>query len=262
MFTKRFFTSRSLTRFQENMSRNLCHLSVNSESVCWWTLSAALSGTEDAELDHLLLLVIDNLYDNPAEFDGIQPDPSALPVEFKGLRDIFFTYFIRRLPVMLRGTTLSGSRAKCPAKLEIADICEYCIQSYAQHFQTTCSDFTSRWREGYRRGLGWTRWWVSISARDQYYYDLETVESFLHDSLEATFELRYPEFLRLKSQSMQGEYGKQLERWRRYHAWFRANRHVFIDKLADHLQLAYPIYSADVWSAQPERSRDVRKPRA
>ncbi len=261
MFTKRFFTSGGLTRFQENMSRNLCHVSVNSEAACWVTLSAALSGTEDAALDHLLLLGVENLYDNPAEFDGKQSGVSALPVEFKGLRDIFFTYFIRRLPVMLRGTTLSWSRAKSPAKQEIVDICDHCIQSYAQHFQATSSDFTSRWREGYRRDFGWTRWWVSISRRDEYYYDLEIVESFLHDSLEAMLELRYPEFLRLKSQNMQGEYGKQFERWKHYHAWLRVNRHVFIDKLADHLQLAYPIYSTDIWSAQPERSGDASRPR-
>jgi len=262
MFTKRFFRSEGLTQFQENMSRNLCHASVNSESACWATLSAALTGTEDASLDRMLLLGIENLYDNPTDFNGKLSATSMLPIEFKGLRDIFFTYFTCRLPVMLRGTTLSWSRPKSPAKEEIVAICEHCIQSYAQSFQAMASDFTSRWREGYHRGFGWTRWWIPMSTRDKYYYDLDIVESFLRDSLEAMLELRYPEFLRLKSQNMQREHAEQRDRGIRYHLWLKVNRHMFIDKLADHLQLAYPIYSADIWSAQPERAGDAAKPRA
>jgi hypothetical protein len=88
------------------------------------------------------------------------------------------------------------------------------------------------------------------------------VESHLPASLELWLELQYPEFLRLKSESMRGKHAEQLERWERYRTWLRASRHVFIDKLADHLQLAYPIYSADVWGAQPGRAGGAAKPRA
>lgn len=260
MFTRRFFHPEALTRFQENMSRNVCHASVNSESVCWATLSAALTGTEHAAIDHILLSGVETLYDNPADFNAKLSAASPLPTEFKGLRDIFFTYFTRRLPLMLRGTTLSWSRPKCPTKGEIVTICEHCIQSYAHNFQAAASDFISRWREGYRRGFEWTRWWIPISTRDERYYDLEIVESFLGECLAAMLELRYPEFLRLQSENIQGEHAEQFGRWKRYRAWFRVNRHVFIDKLADHLQLAYPIYSANAWSAQRECAGAAAKP--
>jgi hypothetical protein len=173
MFRKGLFRSEGFTRFQENMSRNLCHVSVNSESVCWATRSAALTGAECAALNEMLISRLDYLYNNPTEFNALFPATRTLPTEFKGLRDLFFTYFIRRLPVMLRGTRLTWSKPQSPSKQELFAICEHCIQSYAQSFQATPSDFTSRWREGYRDGFGWSRWWIPTSTRDEFYYDFE-----------------------------------------------------------------------------------------
>lgn len=262
MFRKRFFHPEGFTRFQENMSRNLCHVSVNSESACWATLSAALTGAERSTLNDMLASRLDYLYNDPGEFNALFPATSTLPPEFNGLRDLFFTYFIRRLPVMLRGTRLTWSRPQSPSKGEISAVCEHCIKSYAERFQAMPSDFISRWREGYRKGIGWSRWWIPTSMRDSFYYDFDVVEGYLPGSVELWLETQFPGFLRLKSASMEEKHAEQLERWGHHRAWLRANRHVFIDKLADHLHLAYPIYSADSWGAQPRRAGDAAKPRA
>jgi hypothetical protein len=235
------------------MSRNVCHASANSESICWTTLNAALSGAEDGALDRVIRTSIVNLYDSPAEFDAKQPAVRVMPVEFKGLRDVFFTYFIQRVPIMLCGTIVPWLRPKAVTKPEIADICQCCIQSYAQRFQATSTDFSSHWREDCRRAVGWTRWWVSAAARDAHYYDLRIVEHCLQDSLDAMLALRYPDILRARSERMQGEYEKHLERWACFQAWLRANGHVFIDKLAEHLQVALPLFSATIGSRGPDR---------
>jgi len=218
-------------------------------------------GAECVELNEILMSRLDYLYNDPAGFDAYFPATSTLPIEFKGLRDLFFTYFISRLPVMLRGTRLTWSRPQSPSKQEIFATCEHCIESYAHRFQATPSDFTSRWRKGYRDGFRWSRWWIPMSRRDQFYYDFAILESYLPGCIDAWLELQYPEFLRLKSESMKGKHAEQLERWEHYRTWLKANRHVFIDKLADHLELAYPIYSADVWRGQLGRAGDAAKPR-
>jgi len=249
MFNKHFFTSEGLIKFSENFSKNLCHVTVNSESLCWITLYAALSDQNEVAINYLLRLGIKHLYDSPAEFDSIISSKSKLPIEFTGLRDIFFTYYISRVPLMLSGTKLSWKRPNSPAKDEIISICEYCIKVYADSFQVTPHIFISSWQKNYRQGLTRTRWWVPISIRDEYYYNIESIENILYESLMAMLELRYPEFLRIKSNNMQKDHTIQLERWKSFKSWLRLNQHVFIDKLGEHLEFAYPVYSAKVWKA-------------
>ncbi|MBN2226423.1 MAG: hypothetical protein JW763_03575 [candidate division Zixibacteria bacterium] len=229
------------------MARNVCHVSVNSETVSWLALSSILSGSQIEEIDQLLLKGIECLYDTPSSFNSEFSDSEPLHIEFHGLRDVFFTYFSNRLPMMLLGTTVPWQRRKSPLKREINYICDQCIFRYKREFQTSSEDITSQWRSGYKMSFKWTRFWISNRKRDAYYYDTKIIENFISESIDAFLELKYPEVLRCKSEYMQQTFEINYNRFENYLKWFKINRHVFIDKLANHLQLAYPIYSADVW---------------
>lgn len=244
---RNFFSEKGLQRFKVNMANNVCHISANSESACWLTLSAVLSGAKDSAINRLFIICVENLYKNPAIFDEKYTHTEQLPLEFKGLRDLFFIYFIRRIPIMLKGTQLSWHHPKSPSKSEIVEICDYCIDQYAQDWQTTNTNLISRFRECYEVGFKWTGALHSRHSKDQFYYDTDILENFMLESLEAFLDLKYPTSIRNKSDQMQRTYEHQINRFQHYLVWFRANKHVFIDRLADHLQIAYPIYKSDVW---------------
>jgi hypothetical protein len=231
------------------MANNVSNASDNSAYTTWVLFKKGWTRTGEEELAELLSFAAEKFYEAPQEFISAfrdrLPQYAHPPIEFKGLNCIFFTYFIRRLPIMLSGTKLTWHSPKSPCKKEVAVICEACIDSFVQrHKGLPVSEYIASWREGYQEAFRLTGFLVSEESRDEFYYDATIIENFLDECLEALMALRFPDFILAKSPNKRREYETQIHQAQQVRQFLISYCHVFIDRLAEHLVMAYPIFTA------------------